>query len=275
MSKSRSGGSEPPSDKPERNYEVGYGKPPAERKFRPGRSGNPAGRPRGSKNKIKDSDIISLVLSEAQRVIKINDGERSIKTPVAQAVVRSIGINAMKGDPRSQRQFTEILFTAERERARIERENISALMDYKIRAEKELERRARLGITGLPEIIPHPDQIILDLRNERNGEVWIVGPLTKEEKDSSIAFYEEFRDDCRQMLQVFKNRLAVSEQALAEETRPAVVRRLKKAIERDRDVIKSHKSKSEEMCEKFRPWGFIETRDLWEEPIELKFPWAP
>jgi hypothetical protein len=65
-----------------------------------------------------------------------------------------------------------------------------------------------------------------------------------------------------------------SEQALVGDTRPAVVRRLKKAIERDRGVTHRHKRNSEEMCEKLRPWGFEETRDLWEEPIELKFPWA-
>jgi len=34
----------------EHGYKVGYGKPPASRQFRPGQSGNPNGRPKGSKN---------------------------------------------------------------------------------------------------------------------------------------------------------------------------------------------------------------------------------
>jgi hypothetical protein len=34
----------------EHMYEVGYAKPPRENRFRKGRSGNPRGRPRGSKN---------------------------------------------------------------------------------------------------------------------------------------------------------------------------------------------------------------------------------
>ena len=38
----------PPDD--ERDYEVGYGKPPRHTRFQPGRSGNPRGRPSGSKN---------------------------------------------------------------------------------------------------------------------------------------------------------------------------------------------------------------------------------
>src|SRR5687768_11632888 len=32
------------------SYEIGYGKPPVTSQFRPGQSGNPKGRPRGSKN---------------------------------------------------------------------------------------------------------------------------------------------------------------------------------------------------------------------------------
>jgi hypothetical protein len=34
----------------ERDYEVGYGRPPRHTRFKPGRSGNPRGRPSGSKN---------------------------------------------------------------------------------------------------------------------------------------------------------------------------------------------------------------------------------
>jgi len=36
------------ADKPGSNYDVGYGRPPEEFKFKPGQSGNPAGRPKAS-----------------------------------------------------------------------------------------------------------------------------------------------------------------------------------------------------------------------------------
>ena len=33
------------------SYDVGYGKPPASTRFKPGQSGNPKGRPKGANNK--------------------------------------------------------------------------------------------------------------------------------------------------------------------------------------------------------------------------------
>ena len=40
----------PPAQPLSSDYEVGYGKPPEHTRFQPGRSGNPRGRPKGTKN---------------------------------------------------------------------------------------------------------------------------------------------------------------------------------------------------------------------------------
>jgi len=49
------------------SYEVGYGKPPTQNQFKKGRSGNPKGRPKGSRNM---STILEAALTERVAVSK-------------------------------------------------------------------------------------------------------------------------------------------------------------------------------------------------------------
>ena len=67
-------------------YEVGYGKPPKATRFKPGQSGNPGGRPKGS-GKSRITDVVvekmkALVLEEAYRPIRIRDGDQLVELPV-------------------------------------------------------------------------------------------------------------------------------------------------------------------------------------------------
>lgn len=164
-------------------YEVGYGKPPAATRFKAGKSGNPRGRPKGSANKMKrpalnEERMKSILLDEAYRTIKVNEGAGQISVPMAQAVIRSLAVNAVKGNQRAQRLFTELLFTTERENKRLHDEWLDVATTYKVEWDRELERRQRLGIVA-PDPLPHPDHIVI---NYRTGEVTIKGPMTKEEK---------------------------------------------------------------------------------------------
>ena len=72
------------------SYEVGYGKPPIDTRFKSGRSGNPKGRPKGSKNKarvpaLNEERIKAILLEEAYRTIKVNEGAGQVTVPRTRA----------------------------------------------------------------------------------------------------------------------------------------------------------------------------------------------
>ena len=164
------------------SHEVGYGRPPAATRFVKGQSGNPAGRPRGSKNKpaqLGAYDLTQIILFEANREIPINEQGKVVTMPMTQAVIRRIAIDAMKGRPRAQELFMKIVERAQSLLIQLHERSMQAACEYKADWERELHRRARLGITHLPDPLPHPDDIVINLQS---GEVEYHGPMTPEEE---------------------------------------------------------------------------------------------
>jgi hypothetical protein len=73
----------------------GYKKPPPEHQFVPGRSGNPAGRPKGRRS------FMTELREELSRLVTIcDDGEQLIVTKHRALVVRLLD-SALKGDARA------------------------------------------------------------------------------------------------------------------------------------------------------------------------------
>jgi hypothetical protein len=181
MPKNKKSRLQPPPSSERAEYEVGYSKPPAASQFKPGQSGNPQGRPKGARNKkpaFNEERLKKIIIDEAYRTIKVNEGKRRISIPMAQAIIRSLAVNAARGQYRSQQLFAELLSETERANSQTSDECLKTAIDYKCYWEQELARRAALKITG-PEPLPHPDDLIIDLNT---GRVIIKGPMTKEEK---------------------------------------------------------------------------------------------
>jgi Family of unknown function (DUF5681) len=84
-----------PIKSPTAAYAVGYRRPPVQNRFKPGQSGNPSGRTKGSKN-IKT--VFEKILNEQ---VSLREGSTIRTVTKSEAILRGLVVNAMKGDARS------------------------------------------------------------------------------------------------------------------------------------------------------------------------------
>lgn len=87
----------------EADYEVGYGKPPKHTQFKPGQSGNPRGRPKGTKNLKTD------LMEELGEKIVVREGEETRRVSKQRAVVKTLVAKTLKGDGHSGRLLTGLM----------------------------------------------------------------------------------------------------------------------------------------------------------------------
>jgi hypothetical protein len=74
------------------NKSVGYKIPPKDSQFKPGKSGNPSGRPKGSRNLRTD------LMEELAEKIVVSEGGQQRTISKQQALVKAMMAKGMKGD---------------------------------------------------------------------------------------------------------------------------------------------------------------------------------
>ncbi len=85
----------PPRIPLKRKRLTGYRRPPVETQFKPGQSGNPMGRPKGSKN------LRNAVEKMFTDTMTIREGNKVRRVPRLEAVLLNQLSQALKGDPRA------------------------------------------------------------------------------------------------------------------------------------------------------------------------------
>jgi hypothetical protein len=76
-------------------YAVGYGRPPLHSRFKPGQSGNPKGRAKGSQN------LRTILKRVSNEQIQIREGDRTRRMSRMEARVRTTYARAFKRDPKA------------------------------------------------------------------------------------------------------------------------------------------------------------------------------
>jgi hypothetical protein len=74
---------------------VGYKRPPVHSRFKPGQSGNPSGRAKGSQN------LKTLFHKIMKEQVQLREGTDVRKVTKAEAIMRGLIIGALKGDTRA------------------------------------------------------------------------------------------------------------------------------------------------------------------------------
>jgi len=118
-------------------YAVGYGKPPRHSRFEPGQSGNPRGRPPGSKNL---SSLLKKALDEPVIVVENNRRRRIAKR---EAIVKQFVNQSAKGDLKATQLLLSIL--------------------------RDLESRAEPGSADADKITEADQQIIARIKARLGG----------------------------------------------------------------------------------------------------------
>jgi hypothetical protein len=210
------------------DYEIGYGKPPKRTQFQRGVSGNPRGRPRGSKNvrpALREDQLTKLIFQEANRKVTIREDGRTRKITMAKAILRALAAKAAQGNRPHQKLFLDLYSQSEASERERDGRALDTIIDYKLKAERELERCKAVGEQP-PDLPIHPDHIQIDMQT---GEITYTGPTAWDRKTEDKKW--------RAIKAAQRQDIALLERELEKTEDPEARRSIERDIENAREIL--------------------------------------
>ena len=121
------------------DYQVGYGKPPRNAGFKKGQSGNPRGRPPGSKN------LTTLLNDALNETVTITENGRRRKITKREVVIKQLVNKSASADARSLKILLDLMLN--------------------------LEARARSSAAPAPAVGPGDEEVLAQLKARLEGAI--------------------------------------------------------------------------------------------------------
>lgn len=125
----------------DKEYEVGYRKPPKSGQFKPGQSGNPKGRPKGTK------DLATDLQEELSSNIRVMDGQQELVISKQRALIKALSAKALKGDVKAMgvllRMIERVIPTGviDKDEQPISADDQSLIADFLVRNSNTQEKK--------------------------------------------------------------------------------------------------------------------------------------
>lgn len=166
------------------HYPVGYGRPPAEHKFKPGRSGNPNGRPRKDNAQQQSGAQWGMSTLAAGKAlyerVKVTRNGKATEMSLIEAIHHRRAADALKGGNRLlQREVIAEANAYEQKILDAEVRHYYDLCKKKAEGQKLIADARSQGFPE-PELLPHPEDIVLD---HGDRKAWVDGPTNQEQLD--------------------------------------------------------------------------------------------